>query len=129
MVRGNGSARAEMGVKATARPNTIRITMRRGPLPDSLDDNLSTISRPPFVTSVALAQERSFRLARDAQRNGPVLLMASLYGKATNVDFDPTAGRSLSPRGVIQTGMRILHQCRDQKKGQASGRDPLARPP
>jgi hypothetical protein len=40
-VRGNGSARAETSVKATARPNTIRITMRRGPLRDTLDDDLS----------------------------------------------------------------------------------------
>ena len=44
MVRGNGSARVEAGVKAIARPNTIRITMRRGPLRDTLDDDLSTIT-------------------------------------------------------------------------------------
>src|SRR5215470_6820077 len=61
MVRGNGSARAETGVKATARPNTIRITMRRDPLRDTRDDDLSTITSSPFATSVALAQERSFR--------------------------------------------------------------------
>jgi len=46
MVRGNGSARAETSVKASARPNTIRITMRRGPLRDTLDDDLSTITIP-----------------------------------------------------------------------------------
>src|SRR5262249_40491756 len=41
-----GSARAETSVKASARPNTIRITMRRGPLHDTLDDDLSTITIP-----------------------------------------------------------------------------------
>jgi hypothetical protein len=46
MVRGNGSARAETSVKASARPNTIRITMRRGPLRDTLDDDLSTSTIP-----------------------------------------------------------------------------------
>jgi hypothetical protein len=71
MVRGNGSAHAETSVKASARPNTIRITMRRGPLRDTLEDDLSTITIPPFVTYIALALERSFRLARDAQRNRP----------------------------------------------------------
>src|SRR5262249_42816173 len=55
MVRGNGSVRVETGVKATARPSTIRITMRCGPLRDSLDD-LSTIIIAP--------------LARNVQRNG-----------------------------------------------------------
>jgi hypothetical protein len=60
MVRGNGSARAETSVKATARPNTIRITMRHGPLRDTLDDDLSTITIPPFVTYIGLAWERSF---------------------------------------------------------------------
>ena len=38
MVRGNGSACAETGVKATAKPSTARIAMRRGPLRDTLDD-------------------------------------------------------------------------------------------
>ena len=47
MVRGNGSARVEIGVKVTARPNTIRITMRRGPLRDTLDDP-STMTISPF---------------------------------------------------------------------------------
>src|SRR5215831_10678859 len=56
MVRGNGSARVETGVKATARPNTIRITMRRGPLRDTL------IS--PRLPSV------HFLFVWDAQRNG-----------------------------------------------------------
>src|SRR5262245_51215762 len=46
MVRGNGSARAETSVNATARPNTMRITIRCGPLRDSLDDDLSTIIIP-----------------------------------------------------------------------------------
>src|SRR5262245_29904006 len=44
MVRGNGSARAETSAKATARPNTIGITMRRGPLRETPDDELSTIT-------------------------------------------------------------------------------------
>src|SRR5262249_39930779 len=65
MVRGNGSARAETSVKATARPNTIRITMRRGPLRDTLDDDLSTITISPFVTYIAFALERVW----DAQQN------------------------------------------------------------
>src|SRR5262249_59130078 len=60
MVRGNGSARAETIVKAAARPNTIRITMRRGPLRDTLDDDVSTITIPPLVTCIALAWGRSF---------------------------------------------------------------------
>src|SRR5215470_9648204 len=44
MVRGNGSARTETSVKATARPNTICITTRRGPLRETRDDDLSTIT-------------------------------------------------------------------------------------
>src|SRR5262245_63010170 len=43
MVRGSGSAPVETDVKATTRPNTIRIRMRRGPLGDNLDD-LSTMT-------------------------------------------------------------------------------------
>jgi hypothetical protein len=47
MVRGNGSARAGTSVKAAARPNAIRIRMRRSPLRDTLeDDDLSTITIP-----------------------------------------------------------------------------------
>jgi hypothetical protein len=42
MVRGNGSAGVETGVKAATRPNAIPTTMRRGPLRDTLDD-LSTM--------------------------------------------------------------------------------------
>src|SRR5262245_2750938 len=57
MVRGNGSARAETGAKATARPNTIRITMGRGLLRDTLGD--------PSTMTISL-----FRSARDAQRTG-----------------------------------------------------------
>jgi len=34
--------------------------MRRGPLRDTLDDDLSTITISPFVTYIALALERSF---------------------------------------------------------------------
>src|SRR5262245_26494520 len=60
MVRGNGSARAETSVKAAARPRTIRIRMRRGPLRDALDDDLSTITISPFVTCIALPLERLF---------------------------------------------------------------------
>ena len=60
MVRGNGSARAETSGKAAARPSTIRIRMRRGPLSDTLDDDLSTITISPFITSIALPLERSF---------------------------------------------------------------------
>src|SRR5215831_11616481 len=45
MVRGNGSARAETSVKAIARPNTIRIRMRR----DTLDEDLSTITIPHLL--------------------------------------------------------------------------------
>jgi hypothetical protein len=48
MVRDNGSARAETNVKAAARPKTIRITMRGGPLRDTLDDDLSTITISAF---------------------------------------------------------------------------------
>ena len=47
MVRGNGSARAETSVKAAAKPNAMRIRMRRGPLGDAPDD-LSTMTIPPF---------------------------------------------------------------------------------
>src|SRR5262249_42963916 len=50
MVRGNGSARAEMSVNAAARPNTIRIRMRRGPLRDTLDDDLSRSPSPKSAT-------------------------------------------------------------------------------
>jgi hypothetical protein len=71
MLRGNGSARAETSVKATARPNTIRITMRRGPIRDTPDDDLSKITIFPFVTYIALG----FRaLARTCSGTGYSLL-------------------------------------------------------
>ena len=54
MLRGNGSARAETSVNATARPDTMRITIRCGPLRDTLDDDLSTIIISPFVTYIRL---------------------------------------------------------------------------
>jgi hypothetical protein len=53
MVRGNGSARAETSVKAAARPNTIRIKMRRGPLRDTLDDDPSTITISPSLAQAS----------------------------------------------------------------------------
>ena len=53
MVRGKGSARVEMGVKATARPNTTRITRRRGPC-DTLDDDLSTITISAFFFGLGM---------------------------------------------------------------------------
>ena len=76
MVRGNGSARAETSVKTTARPNTIRITMRRGPLRDTLDDDLSTITISPFVTYIALALERVWLGMRSGTS---ILFEASLF--------------------------------------------------
>jgi hypothetical protein len=79
MVRGNGSARAETSVKAAARPNTIRITMRRGPLRDTLDDDLSTITIPPFVTSIALTLERSFSFGSGCAAEQAILFEASLF--------------------------------------------------
>jgi hypothetical protein len=79
MVRGNGSARAETSVKPTARPNTIRITMRRGPLRDTLDDDLSTITISPFVTYIALALERSFSFASGCAAEQAILFEASLF--------------------------------------------------
>ena len=78
MVRGNGSARAETSVRAAARPNTIRITMRRSPLRDTLDDDLATITisgsytastgsitaaDPASVTPVANGTAGYFRVA------------------------------------------------------------------
>src|SRR5215831_16196656 len=124
MVRGNGSARAGTSVKAIARPNTIRISMRPRPPHGTLDDDLSTITSSPFVTSLALALQRSSRLARNAQRNGPFWPRLHCTRGQQMSDFDPAAGISLSPRGVIQTGMRILHQCRAKKKRLAAGGNP-----
>src|SRR5215470_15502355 len=49
IVRGNGSARVEMAVKATTRPHTRRTTMRRGPLRDTLDDLTAMAISPSFV--------------------------------------------------------------------------------
>ena len=72
MVRGNGSARAETSVKATARPNTMLITMRRGPL----GDDLSTITISPFVTYIALALERVWLGMRSGTS---ILFEASLF--------------------------------------------------
>src|SRR5262249_61055743 len=46
MVRGNGSARAETSVNAIASPNTMRITIRCGPLIEPLDGDLSPIIIP-----------------------------------------------------------------------------------
>src|SRR5215467_6980303 len=54
MVRGNGSARAKTDVKATARPKTMRITMRRGPLRDALKKDLSTITISAFFVWFAM---------------------------------------------------------------------------
>jgi hypothetical protein len=127
MVRGNGSARAETSVKAAARPNTIRITMRRGPLRDTLDDDLSTITIPEFITYIALALERCFLLARDAQRKQAILsegskcqTLTTSSSYKTKIAIHPP-GISTSPREVAQTGMRIQHQYRGKKKGLAAG--------
>ena len=79
MVRGNGSARAETSVKASARPNTIRVTMRRGPLRDTLDDDLSTITISLFVTYIALALERSFSFGSGCAAEHAILFEASLF--------------------------------------------------
>ena len=54
MVRGNGSARAKTDVKATASPNTVRITMRRGPLRNTLKKDLSTITISAFFVWLAM---------------------------------------------------------------------------
>src|SRR5262249_23649348 len=79
MLRGNGSARAETGVKATARPTTIRITMRLGPLRDAPDDDLSTITVPPFVTSIALVSQRWFSFGPGCAAEQAILAEASLF--------------------------------------------------
>src|SRR5262245_23847655 len=68
MVRGNGSARAETIVKAAATPNTIPIRMRRGPLRNTLDDDLSTITILRFVASIALPLDFSFGSGCAAER-------------------------------------------------------------
>src|SRR5262249_16738639 len=54
MVRGNGSAGAETDIKATTRPKTMRITMRRGPLRDTLKKDLSTIAISAFFVWLAM---------------------------------------------------------------------------
>jgi hypothetical protein len=77
MVRGTGSARAETSVKVAARANMIRIRMRHGPLRDTLDDDLSTITISPFITSIALPlnaprDARDRFLATRQLRPGPV---------------------------------------------------------
>src|SRR5262245_64567715 len=67
MVRGNGSARAETSVNATARPNTMRITIRCGPLRGTLDDDLSTIIIP---SADIRRRSRSTRRAYRSHRLG-----------------------------------------------------------
>src|SRR5262245_34292355 len=62
MVRGNGSARAETSVKAAARPNTIRITMRRGPPRDQPRrykgpiDGTAVLGTPTLATALPRQQ-------------------------------------------------------------------------
>jgi hypothetical protein len=53
--------------------------MRRGPLRDTLDDDLSTMTVPPFITSIALALELSFSFGSGCARNRPFLAEASLF--------------------------------------------------
>src|SRR5215467_11788562 len=57
MVRGNGSARAETHVKATAKPKMMRITMQRGPHRDTLKNDLSTITISAFSFGSRCAAE------------------------------------------------------------------------
>jgi len=63
MVRGNGSARAETDIKATTRPKTMRITMRRGPLRDALKKVLSTITISAFFVWLAMRGGMERKLA------------------------------------------------------------------
>ena len=78
MLRGNGSARAETSVKATARPNTIHITMRRGRLRDTLDHDLSTITISPFVTYIAVALD-PFSFGSGCAAEQAIVFEASLF--------------------------------------------------
>src|SRR5215471_13138425 len=72
MVRGNGSARAETSVKAAARPNTIGITMRRGPLRDQPGrykgpvDETSVLGTSTPATSLPPAAARTTSMSRDS---------------------------------------------------------------
>src|SRR5262245_36435457 len=72
MVRGNGSARAETSVKAATRPNTIRITMRRGPLRDQPRrykgpvDGTAVLDTPTPATARPPAAARTTRMSRDS---------------------------------------------------------------
>src|SRR5215470_1449185 len=77
MVRGNGSAGVETDVKATARPKTMRITMRRGPLHDTLDNNLSTITITAFFVRDARGMERKEVVDQTFRALSRQLLMAS----------------------------------------------------
>src|SRR5262247_1755087 len=85
MVRGNGSALAETIVKAAARPNTRRITMRRGPLRDTLDDDVSTITIPPLVTCIALAWGRAFSFGSGCAAEQAILSEASLLAGISEI--------------------------------------------
>src|SRR5262249_22262700 len=98
MVRGNGSARAETSVKATARPHTIRITMRRGPLRDTLDDDLSTITIPPICHSIALALERSFS-----------------FGSGCAAQQGHNLGREQTSRSRVLPGQRVTTESQPRR--------------
>src|SRR5215472_13597204 len=104
MVRGNGSARAETSVKAAARPNTIRIRMRRGPLRDTLDDDRSTITIPPFVTTSPWPWSDPFRLARDAHRNKGTTCMAASGRERVGANLEkPGTARTVRDDGESAT--------------------------
>src|SRR5262245_40678515 len=72
MVRGNGSARAETSVKAATRPNTIRITMRRGPLRDQPRrykgpvDGTAVLGTPTPATALPPSAARTTSVSRDS---------------------------------------------------------------
>src|SRR5262245_8304600 len=72
MVRGNGSARAETSVKAATRPNTIRITMRRGPLRDQPRrykgpvDGTAVLGTPTPATALPPTAARTTSVSRDS---------------------------------------------------------------
>jgi hypothetical protein len=53
--------------------------MRRGPLRATLDDDLSTITIPPFATSIALTLERSFSFGSGCAAEQAILFETSLF--------------------------------------------------
>ena len=115
MVRGNGSAGVETDVKATARPKTMRITMRRGPLHDTLDNNLSTITITAFFVRDARGMERKEVVDQTFRALSRQLLMASASNGFLSRHTAPMASALASSPGSASAVVMITGKPEDRK--------------